>query len=88
MLGEEAVDEELVWFTGEEDYERGMEKLRAEFCIPLILLSLGKEGSRAYCGEEYAEAPAFYREDTIETTGAGRNFKVYFGIKVCYNVPV
>lgn len=26
MLGEEAVDEELVWFTGEEDYERGMEK--------------------------------------------------------------
>lgn len=63
-------------------------KLRAEFSIPLILLSLGKEGSRAYCGEEYAEVPAFYREDTIETTGAGRNFKVYFGIKVCYNVPV
>lgn len=67
-------DEELVWFTGEEDYEKGMEKLRAEFSIPLILLSLGKEGSRAYCGEEYAEVPAFCREDTIETTGAGDTF--------------
>ena len=42
--------------------------------IPLILLSLGKDGSRAYCGEETTEAPAFLNENTIETTGAGDTF--------------
>lgn len=42
--------------------------------IPLILLSLGKDGSRAYCGEKTTEAPAFLNENTIETTGAGDTF--------------
>ena len=42
--------------------------------IPLILLSLGKDGSCAYCGEETTEAPAFLNENTIETTGAGDTF--------------
>ena len=42
--------------------------------IPLILLSLGKDGSRAYCGEETTEASAFLNENTIETTGAGDTF--------------
>ena len=67
-------DDELVWFTGEQDYEKAIRKLRTEFQIPLILLSLGKDGSRAYCGEETAEAPAFLNENTIETTGAGDTF--------------
>ena len=67
-------DDELVWFTGEQDYEKAIRKLRTEFQIPLILLSLGKDGSRAYCGEERAEVPAFLNENTIETTGAGDTF--------------
>ena len=67
-------DDELVWFTGEQDYEKAIRKLRTEFQIPLILLSLGKDGSRAYCGEERAEVPAFLKENTIETTGAGDTF--------------
>ena len=35
-------DDELVWFTGEQDYEKAIQQLRVEFQIPLILLSLGK----------------------------------------------
>lgn len=35
---------------------------------------MGKDGSRAYCGEERAEIPAFLNENTIETTGAGDTF--------------
>ena len=44
----------------------------------MILLSLGREGSRAYLKnsvtEARAEVPAFVRKDTIETTGAGDTF--------------
>ena len=63
-----------LWESEEQDYEKAIRKLRTEFQIPLILLSLGKDGSRAYCGEETTEAPAFLNENTIETTGAGDTF--------------
>ena len=42
--------------------------------IPLILLSMGKNGSRAYTNRFRVEKPAFVTEDTIETTGAGDVF--------------
>lgn len=67
-------DNELQWFTGKEDYDEGIAWLRAQYPIPLIVLSLGKAGSRAYCGEAQAEAPGFRMENTIETTGAGDTF--------------
>ena len=67
-------DDELVWLTGEADYDKAVELLREEFSIPLILLSMGKDGSRAYCGEQAAKMPPFLNENTIETTGAGDTF--------------
>ena len=42
--------------------------------IPLILVSMGKEGSRAYYGEKMAEAAPFLQKNTVETTGAGDTF--------------
>lgn len=63
-----------LWESEEQDYEKAIRKLRTEFQIPLILLSLGKDGSRAYCGEKTTETPAFLNENTIETTGAGDTF--------------
>ena len=51
-----------LWESEEQDYEKAIRKLRTEFQIPLILLSLGKDGSRAYCGEETTEAPAFLND--------------------------
>lgn len=67
-------DNEIQWFTGEEDFDAGIAKLRKEYDITLILLSMGKQGSRAYYKDMRIEAPAFLQENTIETTGAGDTF--------------
>lgn len=67
-------DNEIVWFTGKEDYEEGIKDLQKKYMIPLILLSLGKDGSRAYCQSVKAEVPAVLQEHTVETTGAGDTF--------------
>lgn len=67
-------DNEIQWFTGEKDYDKGIEVLRKKYQIPLILLSLGKDGSRAYYKGMRVEVPAFLQENTFETTGAGDTF--------------
>ena len=66
-------DNEIQWLSGEEDYDEGIAWLRAQFDIPLIFLTLGKDGSRAYCGGVRTEQPGF-KLNTIETTGAGDTF--------------
>lgn len=67
-------DNEIQWFTGEEDYDAGIAKLRSEYDIPLIMLSMGKDGSRAYYKDLRVEVKPFLQENTIETTGAGDTF--------------
>lgn len=67
-------DNEIQWFSGEEDYDAGIAKLRSEYNIPLVLLSMGRDGSRAYYKDLRVEVPAFIQENTIETTGAGDTF--------------
>ena len=67
-------DNEIQWFTGKEDYEEGVKTLQDTYHIPLIFLSLGRDGSRAYYKDMKVEVPAFVQENTIETTGAGDTF--------------
>ena len=67
-------DNEIVWFTGKEDYDEGIAVLKETYDIPLILLSMGKDGSRAYYKDLRVEVPAVLQEGTIETTGAGDTF--------------
>ena len=67
-------DNEIQWFTGEEDFDAGTPKLREQYNIPLIMLSLGRDGSRAYYKDMKVEAAPFLQEKTIETTGAGDTF--------------
>ncbi|MDE7444582.1 MAG: carbohydrate kinase [Lachnospiraceae bacterium] len=67
-------DNEIQWFTGEEDFDAGIQKLRSQYDIPLIMLSMGKEGSRAYYKDLRVEVSPFLQEATIETTGAGDTF--------------
>lgn len=67
-------DNEIQWFTGEEDYDKGIKILQDAYHIPLILLSMGKDGSRAYYKEHRVEVPGFLQENTKETTGAGDTF--------------
>lgn len=67
-------DNEIQWFTGEKDFDAGIAKLQDEYGIPLIVLSMGKDGSRAYYKDLRVEAVPFLHEATIETTGAGDTF--------------
>lgn len=68
-------DNEIQWLTEEEEFDAGIQWIKDRFPqIQLILLSMGKEGSRAYCGTVKAEAPALTFVKTIETTGAGDTF--------------
>jgi len=66
-------DNEIQWLTGEMDFDKAIASLKNKYNIPLILLSLGKNGSRAYSQTGYASAPITPAE-TIETTGAGDTF--------------
>lgn len=67
-------DNEIQWFTGKEDYDEGVAYLKEQYQIPLIVLSMGKDGSRAYYGEYCVEEKSFLQKNTIETTGAGDTF--------------
>ncbi|MBQ2503095.1 MAG: carbohydrate kinase, partial [Lachnospiraceae bacterium] len=53
-------------------------KIREQFDIPLITVSMGREGSRAYYKfgdkEVVTEVAPFLSDETIETTGAGDTF--------------
>ena len=65
---------EIQWLTGEEDYSDGVNWIRERYQIPLILVSMGREGSRAYYNEMMVEVKPFLQDNTIETTGAGDTF--------------
>lgn len=67
-------DNEIQWLTGKEDYSEGVAWIKERFDISLILVSMGKEGSRAYYNSEMVEVKPFIQKNTIETTGAGDTF--------------
>lgn len=67
-------DNEIQWLTGKSDFTKCVQWIQERYQIPLILVSMGKNGSRAYYGDRMVEAKPFLREDTIETTGAGDTF--------------
>lgn len=68
-------DNEIQWLTGKEDYSEGVSWIRERYPdIRLILVSMGREGSRAYYGDVMVEASACLNQKTIETTGAGDTF--------------
>lgn len=68
-------DNELEFMTGTSDYTKGVSILRESYQIPLIFVTLGKNGSRAYYKDMMVEAKPFIQENTIETTGAGDTFE-------------
>ena len=68
-------DNEIIWFTGEEDFDAGVGKLMEQFPnIKMILLSMGRDGSRCYQKGRKVTVMPFIQENTIETTGAGDTF--------------
>ena len=67
-------DNEVLWFTGLDDYDEAVQAIRDRYPVKLLTLSLGKEGSRVYYKDLRVDVPAFLQEETIETTGAGDTF--------------
>ena len=68
-------DNEILWYTGESDVEKGIKRIRKQFPnIRLLLASLGRDGSSAYLDDAEAFVPAFLTDKTIDTTGAGDCF--------------
>ncbi len=68
-------DNEIVFMTGEEDFDAGAAKLQALYPnIRLLNVTAGAAGSRSYYGELRACEPGCRRGGVIETTGAGDTF--------------
>lgn len=67
-------DNEIQFLTGEEDYDAGIEILRQQYDIPLICLTMGPDGSRAYYKDLRVEMPGVKQEHVVDTTGAGDTF--------------
>lgn len=66
-------DNEIQFVSGKEDYDEGIRYLQDKYQIPLIFLTMGKEGSRAYYKDLRVERKGFTVK-AIETTGAGDTF--------------
>lgn len=66
-------DNEVQFVSGKEDYDEGIAYLQETYNIPLILLTMGRDGSRAYYKGMCVERPGFSVK-AIETTGAGDTF--------------
>ena len=66
-------DNEIQFVSGKEDYDEGIAYLQETYNIPLMLLTMGKDGSRAYYKGMRVERPGFSVK-AIETTGAGDTF--------------
>ncbi|WP_199228206.1 aminoimidazole riboside kinase [Salipaludibacillus keqinensis] len=77
MLGEADVlkisEEELEFITGEKDIEKGVELLK-DFQIPLILITLGSEGSYIFINGQSPVKVDAMKVDAVDTTGAGDAF--------------
>ncbi len=67
-------DDEIQWLTGLEDYSEGVKWIRKKHKVSLILVSMGKGGSRAYYRSKMIEVKAHIRDDSVEMTGAGDTF--------------
>ena len=68
-------DNELLFITGEADFDRGAAVLQAQYPnIRLLNVTAGAAGSHAYYGGRQVYAPGCALGGVIETTGAGDTF--------------
>lgn len=74
-------DNEIEFLLGHSDYDKAALQLMERYRnIKLIFITLGGDGSCAYCNNAKAKAPV-YRVNTVEKTGAGDTF---FGCALNY----
>ena len=71
--------------TGYEDPARAIEALAREFGAQLVCVTLGDDGSLAWCNGRLIRTPAF-QVDCVDSTGAGDVFRGAF-IAACLHEP-
>ncbi len=67
-------DNEMEFLTGTSDYDAGVRMLREKYRLPLVFVTMGPGGSKAYYYDKVVESAPFLLKETIETTGAGDTF--------------
>lgn len=67
-------DNEVEFMTGEQDIEKGVQKIIEQYHIPFVCATMGKDGSKAFYRNRIITGEPFHSEKTIETTGAGDTF--------------
>lgn len=67
-------DNELEFITNEESVEKAVNIIRKKYDIPLICVTLGRNGCIIYYKNIEIRQEAYLQEKTIETTGAGDAF--------------
>ena len=67
-------DDEIEFITGEKDIDKGIAAIYSKYNIPLVFATMGRSGSRAYCGNVTAECSAYENKNLLDTTGAGDTF--------------
>ena len=67
-------DNDVEFLFDTTDYDKGAALIEEKYHIPLVLITMGKDGSRAYYNGRRVECAPFLQEHTIETTGAGDTF--------------
>lgn len=66
--------EELEFVTGVKHIPEAVSRLRDEYPIKLILVTMGEDGSMAFYRDMQVEKQAFRQKGTVDTTGAGDTF--------------
>ncbi len=67
-------DNEVEFLTGTNDYDAGVRMLREKYRLPLVFVTMGRDGSKAYYNNRVIFCEPFLQEHTVETTGAGDTF--------------
>ena len=67
-------DNEIKWLTGLENYDEGVQVIKARSRAKLINVTLGSQGSLAYYLDCKVCGKPFLSDKTIDTTGAGDTF--------------
>lgn len=66
-------DNEVRFITDETDLDRGIKKIMEEYKIPLVCMTMGKDGSKVFYKEKMVFQAGF-KCHSIDTTGAGDTF--------------
>lgn len=67
-------DNEIEFLTDETDFDEGVKKIREDYNIKLICVTMGKDGSIAYYDDKKVVDKGFHQENVVDTTGAGDTF--------------